>query len=189
MSSETINSCPVCGTRFDAELSTYCSSSCDEGQEAVSTLGNILLEVKPDPIKHIYFYDFAFGDLCDLFTTYLIRRTKTSNLQQQRIVDRALERVERAVITKLTKWSPVRPIRTHIGSALKELYSANARIWHWKDGHARQGITEGISAKAWVEYMSAYHLRDQKRRELDRLVEGTTMTDKTYDRAEGPTEA
>ncbi len=183
MSHASIEPCTICSKPCDARVSEYCSQSCFEGLNAIDGLGEALINAKPDPIKHIYFYDFAFGDLCDLFTTYLIRRTHTSNLQKQRVVDRALERVERAVTTKLNKWSPVTPIRKQIAAALQELYRANARIWAWNDAHMTSGkIAEGIPTDAWVEYVSAKRLRDEKRRELDRLVEGTTMTEKTYER-------
>lgn len=185
MSSETLKPCKACEATCDHQFSAFCSNRCQSGWDAVTRLGDALVNLKPAPVKHVYFYDFAFGDLCDLFTTYLIRRVHTTDLHKQRVVDRALERVERAITTKLDKWSPVAPIRRKIASVLHGLYNANARIWYWKEDNFHTLKPGGsIDASVFNAFLEAYEIRDSARRELDRLLEGATMTEKTYERNE-----
>ncbi len=184
MSRETMKPCKSCGSTCDGQFSAFCSTKCKTGQQAVEQLGTQLINLKPAPVKHIYFYDFAFGDLCDLFTTYLIKHLNASDLTKQRVVLRALERVERAITTKLDKWNPAPAIRKTIKDEIEALYHANMLIWRWKDEHFTHGPEYRLQTptdEMWADYVDAYALRDAARRQLDRLVEGFTMTDKTYD--------
>lgn len=186
--SRLIKPCSACGSSCDHQHSEYCSVKCKTGAQAVATLGDQLIDLKPAAVKHIYFYDFAFGDLCDLFTTYLIKHLHAADLQKQRVVLRALERVERSITTKLDKYSPPAGVRKAIKTLLAELYKENMRIWRWKDTYFARHPGEDMEIltptdEAWQEFVSANEARNAARRQLDRLVEGTTMTDRTYDQS------
>lgn len=189
MSRESIIPCSVCGSPCDGKVSRFCSNTCRTGDDTVVAFCDVIAAQKQTEPRHIFFYDFSFGDLCDLYTTYLIRRLHTQEITKQRVVDRALERVERTITTKLNKLWPVGPVRQSIGKALVTLYGANARIWRWKDQHwnkafgPEMGMPPSVqfNGTQWNVFVDAYALRDSKRRELDRLIEGQTMTDKTYE--------
>ena len=189
MSRESIIPCSVCSSPCDGKVSRFCSTLCRVGSDTVASFCDGIAKQKQTEPRHIFFYDFAFGDLCDLYTTYLIRRLHTQDITKQRVVDRALERVERTITTKLNKCWPVGPVRQSIGKALEALYGANARIWKWKDEHWKKDLggldlsppEVPFNGTQWNEFVDAYALRDSKRRELDRLIEGQTMTDKTYE--------
>jgi len=179
MGSKTIRQCNVCNMACDGAVSEFCSETCRMSAMAADSFGDAIKKQKPTSDNRIYFYDFAFGDLCDLFSTYLIRRIRTKDIVKQRIVDRALEKLERAVLTKLNRYSPIPPIRVNISNSLKRLVSLNTRIWLWRDEFYS---AESVPAEAWKSYKALYRARDAARQELDMLVEGHTMTEKGYDK-------
>ncbi len=182
MGSTNIKPCALCTSACDASASEFCSSACKMSDQIARAYSEAIEKQKPSPDNRIYFYDFAFGDLCDLFSTYLIRRIRTKDILKQRIVDRALEKLERAVMTKLNRYSPVGPIRSTIARTLRRLISINTRIWLWRDEwYVDDSDKDGIPAEAWKAYTSLYRARDAARQELDILVEGHTMTEKGYD--------
>ncbi len=178
MGSNTIGPCYVCAGPCDTKFSDCCSEACKSSHLAAEAFGDAIREQKPSTDNRIYFYDFAFGDLCDLLSTYLIRRIRTKDILKQRVVDRALEKLERAVMTKLNRYSPVGPIRATIAKTLVRLVMLNSRIWIWRDEFYPG---DEVPADAWKKYKSLYRARDAARQELDILVEGHTMTTKGYD--------
>lgn len=174
--------CSICGARSDARLSSCCSRECSLAADEVrSFAGTINLYRSED--TRIFFYDFAFGDLCDLWSTYLLRRVRTRDLSKARIVDRALERLEKAILTKVNRLVHASQCETRklIGAILPRLVNANARIWNWRDANMVAGAVP--DAKTWYAYGEMYQERDSCRQQLDELVEGQTMTTKTYESA------
>jgi hypothetical protein len=174
-----IKECLGCGQTADHNVSKYCSRQCELASDEVNNFGKTIMEFRSDDTR-IFFYDFAFGDLCDLWTTYLLRRVRAKDLAKARQVDRALERLEKAILTKLNRYVPVPNCQTRreIDALLHTLLYANARIWDWKDAHWNENCVE---VDDWLDYQGFYRLRDNARQQLDKMVEHSTMTEKTYD--------
>lgn len=173
--------CGVCGAKSDARLSPFCSRDCALVADEVRSFGDNINQYRSEDTR-IFFYDFAFGDLCDLWSTYLLRRVRTRDLAKVRKVDRALERLEKAILTKLNRHVPSFQCETRkvIAAILPRLVGANAQIWDWKDRNWGLG---SVNPESWTEYKSAYQERDSCRQQLDELVEGHTMTTKSYENA------
>lgn len=175
--------CTVCGAKSDARLSTFCSQACSMISDEVKAFsGQINLFRSED--SRIFFYDFAFGDLCDLWSTYLLRRIRTRDLGKARQVDRALEKLEKAILTKLNRFIPAHQCETRklIGAILPRLVGANARIWDWKDAHMGGQCPK---PDEWSAFREMYAERDACRQQLDALIDGHTMTTKTYENITG----
>lgn len=175
--------CPVCGRSSDAQINAFCSQECGAVQFETERMGEEILAYNSED-KRIFFYDFAFGDLCDLWTTYLLRRVHTKDLTKARAVDRALERLEKAILTKLNKLveMPKCETRKLVGKLLQQLLAANAGIWNWKNIYCSDVYCDGdmFTSDEWAHYLDLYKRRDGCRQQLDKLVEQHTMTEKTY---------
>lgn len=181
----SINPCVVCGNNADHKISDFCSNHCQLAFEATVGFCKEIANYQSDD-QRIFFYDFAFGDLCDLWSTYLIRRVRSKDLNKSRQVDRALERLEKAILTKLNRYvvTPGSATRRDILELVSNLVSSNAHIWEWKEKHWNEPEFEktGVPGEDWIRLKKAYAKRDSCRQQLDRLVERGTMTEKSYDR-------
>lgn len=176
--------CAVCGRHTDANISKFCSQECGKANGQLLDFSKDVLNYSTED-KRIFFYDFSFGDLCDLWTTYLIKQTKAKDLTKFRSVDRALERLEKAILTKLNRLVdlPNCPTRKLIVNLMQDLLNANAKIWTWKDKYFSDKYTDGdmFSSDEWLEFLDLYKRRDDARKRLDQLVDGLTMLTKTYE--------
>lgn len=171
--------CAACGAPADHNLNPCCSRECGLVVDEVRQFGG-RLEAHQSDDPRVFFYDFAFGDLCDLWSTYLIRRAHTRDLAKARKVDHALERLEKAILTKLNRRVPAALCETRklIVAILPQLVTANAHIWAWRD---QVFAVSCPTPEQWESYKAMYRVRDAARQQLDELVEGHTMTAKTYE--------
>jgi hypothetical protein len=174
-----IKNCLGCGNNTDFDVSEFCSRPCELAAAEVKNFGATLFNYTSDD-QRIFFYDFAFGDLCDLWSTYLLRRVRAKDLSKMRAVDRALERLEKAILTKLNRFvpSPKCQTRKDIEECLHLLLFANARIWEWREKNWNSD--EGIGKEEWWDIREVYNLRESQRQQLDAMVDHVTMTEKTY---------
>lgn len=175
-----IRECLGCGNNADHAVSPFCSRPCEMAVDEAKQFSKEILAYESDD-RRVFFYDFAFGDLCDLWSTYLLRRVRAKDLSKARTVDRALERLQKAILTKLNRniITPNCETRKTIIKTIHDLLFFNARIWEWKEKNWLSD--KGIGVEEWWDIREIYKARDHCRQQLDRLVDQSTMTEKTYD--------
>lgn len=169
----TIGACVLCGHKCDLAINSVCSKECACAKDIINNFSDQLVNHPCSDDKRIYFFDFTFGDLADLYTVSILRRLHKTDLEAQRACDRQMDKLERSLVSKLNRYCPVPEVRKVIGKALFSLLAANAVLWEWCEKWMVP--SKGITDKDMDAMRNAKAQRDAARTQLDLMIDGYSL--------------
>lgn len=164
-----MDKCFVCNSDYLSEAGeTFCTRQCGDAKKYIEGLTVLVAGTMPSEDPRIFFFPMTFGELCDKYAVFCLRRSFTKSISSQQKLDYRIFKLKRSIETHLAQVSL--QLRASISKSADLLFRLNAQIWRLRDRIQISGQPDDVIGRIYHEIHDANLNRLKKVRELDEMM-------------------